>query len=146
MAIEKWKPFGMLTSLQRDINRLFEGFWPIHRGEWARETFAPSVDVSEDGDNIYVTAEVPGMDEKDIKVNFQNGVLTLSGEKKEEKETREKNYHSVERVYGSFSRSVSVPAQVNAQKAAAKFKNGVLTVTFPKLEEAKPKEITIKPE
>lgn len=146
MAIQKWRPFGMLSSLQKDINRLFEDFWPIRREEGEEGMIMPAVDVSEDKDNVYVVADLPGVDEKNIKLNFQDGILVLTGEKQEEKETKGKNFHRVERSYGSFSRSISLPSHIDAAKAAAKFRNGVLQVTLPKKEEAKPREISIKVE
>lgn len=144
MAIQRWRPFGVLSSLQKDINRLFEDFWPMHRENLEEGALSPALDVSEDENNVYVVADLPGVEEKDVKLNFQNGILILSGEKQEEKETRGKNFHRVERSYGSFSRSISLPGEVNAEKATAGYKNGVLRVTLPKQEEAKPKEITIK--
>ena len=144
MAIQRWRPFGVLSSLQKDINRLFEDFWPIHRENLEEGALSPALDVSEDENNIYVVADLPGVEEKDVKLNFQNGILTLFGEKQEEKETRGKNFHRVERSYGSFSRSISLPGEVDAEKATAGYKNGVLRVALPKKEEAKPKEITIK--
>lgn len=146
MAIQKWRPFGMLSSLQKDINRLFEDVWPMRREDIEEGVMAPALNVSEDKDNIYVTADLPGVEEKDIKLNCQDGILTLSGEKHEEKETKEKNFHRIERSYGSFSRSITLPSTINAEKAGAKFKNGVLKVTLPKKEEAKPREISIKVE
>ncbi len=144
MAIQRWRPFGVLSSLQKDINRLFEDFWPMHRENLEEGALSPALDVSEDENNVYVVADLPGVEEKDVKLNFQNGILTLSGEKQEEKETRGKNFHRVERSYGSFSRSISLPGEVNAEKATAGYKHGVLRVTLPKKKEAKQKEITIK--
>jgi len=144
MAIQRWRPFGVLSSLQKDINRLFEDFWPMHKENLEEGALSPALDVSEDENNVYVVADLPGVEEKDVKLNFQNGILILSGEKQEEKETKGKNFHRVERSYGSFSRSISLPSEVNAEKATAGYKNGVLRVTLPKQEEAKPKEITIK--
>jgi len=136
----------MLNSLQKDINRLFDDFWPLRRGGVEEDLVSPAVDISEDKDNIYLTADLPGVEEKDVNLNFRDGVLTLSGEKSEEKETKGKNFHRVERTFGSFSRSVTLPASIDAEKASATFKNGVLHATLPKREEAKPKEISIKVE
>jgi HSP20 family protein len=136
----------MLSSLQKDINRLFESVWPWQSGEAEEGMGAPALDVSEDKENVYVSADLPGVEEKDVKLNLQDNILTLSGEKREEKETKEKNFHRIERSYGSFSRSITLPCQVAAEKATAKFKNGVLNVTLPKKEEAKAKEINIKVE
>jgi HSP20 family protein len=146
MAIQKWRPFGMLSSLQRDINRLFDDTWPWRRGEVKEGMMVPALDVSEDKENVYVAADLPGVEEKDIRLNVQDGILTLSGEKREEKEVTEKNFHRIERSCGSFSRSLALPCQVDANKANATFKNGVLKVTLPKKEVAKSKEINIKVE
>ena len=147
MAIQKWKPFGVLGTLQDDINSLFNDFWPARRRrDSIADVFVPDIDVSEDTQNVHIRVDLPGLEEKDVKVNFQNGILTLSGEKKEEKETKERNYHTIERSYGSFSRAVAIPAKVDAAKAKAKFKNGVLSIVMPKMEEAKPKEISIEVE
>ena len=144
MAIQRWQPFGVLSSLQKDINRLFEDFWPTHEENLEEGAMSPALDVSEDENNVYVVADLPGVEEKDVKLNFQNGALTLSGKKQEEKETGGKNFHRVERSYGSFSRSIGLPGGISAEKATASYRNGVLRVTLPKKEKAKPKEITIK--
>lgn len=109
------------------------------RGEWA-----PSLDVSETKDNIAVKAEVPGMDAKDIDISLANDVLTVKGEKKQQKEEKDENYHRVERSYGAFSRSIRLPREVQSDKIKANYKNGVLKITLPKSEEAKKKEIKIK--
>jgi len=106
--------------------------------------FAPAVDVKETPDQIVVKAEVPGMDAKDINISVTGDVLTIKGEKKSEREEKEENYHLVERSYGSFSRSLAMPAAVDLDKIEAKYDKGILTITCPKKEEVKPKAIEIK--
>ena len=116
--------------------------WP-----WALDhtpSFAPAFDVSEDETAITLEAELPGMTEKEITVQIDEGVLTVSGEKKFESEKNEKNFHRVERSYGSFHRSFTLPETVDAGKVQANAKNGVLTITLPKTEAAKPKLIDVK--
>ena len=107
-------------------------------------TFTPAFDVSETENELIVKAEVPGMDQKDIDINLSDGLLSITGEKKHEKEDKNENYHCVERHYGKFSRTMRVPFEVEADKVDATYKDGVLKVTLPKSETAKPKKIEIK--
>jgi HSP20 family protein len=143
-----WRPFGELGTLRREMDRLWDSFF----GErlfptriWERE-WAPSLDVSETKDNFVVKAEVPGIDAKDIDISLSGDVLTIKGEKKQEREEREEDYHLVERSYGGFSRSVRLPAEVESGKIKASYKNGILKVTLPKSEKVKAKEVKIKVE
>jgi HSP20 family protein len=142
-----WKPFREMTTLRDEMdklwNRFFEGWQGMEplRGEWA-----PSLDVSETKNNMVVKAELPGMDPKDVDISYANGLLTIRGDKKQEKEEKDENYHSIERSYGSFSRSIRVPHEVESEKIKADYKNGVLRITLPKSEEAKKKQIKIKVE
>ncbi len=106
--------------------------------------FNPTLDIAEDENSYKVTVELPGVDPKDVDISYDNGVLTLQGEKKEETEKKEKNYHRVERRYGSFSRSVRFPAQVEPDKVKANYKNGLLHIELPKSEVHKPKKIAVK--
>lgn len=139
-------PFRAMEQMNRDLGRFFEGQWP----EWTPSNalidaaFEPSVDVFEDKDQIKVKAELPGMSKDDIKVSLENGVLSIQGEKKEEKESKEGGVLRQERSYGSFYRAFSLPAGVDASKAEASYKDGVLELKLPKKEEAKPKSIEIK--
>jgi HSP20 family protein len=145
MAITRWRPFRDLVSIQDEMNRLFEDFFghtPVRAG-WTEGVWNPSVDVSEDKDNVVIKAEMPGMTKDDVKISVQDNVLTLKGEKKQEKEEKEKNYHRIERSYGSFCRSFQLPTTVKTDKIKANYKDGVLSVTLPKTEEVKPKEIPI---
>ena len=129
-------------SLQRNMNRLFDDFYSnfgVTSFEPFGESFgafSPSVDVTENDREITITAELPGLDENDIEVSLTHNVLTVSGEKKEEKEDKGKNFYRMERSYGSFQRSIPLPVEVESDKVAAKFKKGVLTVTLPKTVEA----------
>ena len=151
----EWRPF---ESLRREMDRLFDDFqlgsWrsPFSRSLFDAEPFrraemswgkAPAVDVVEKDKAYEITAELPGIAESDIDVKFSDGVLSIKGEKKEEKEEKEKDWHVSERRYGSFQRAFRVPDSIDADKIAATFKNGVLTVTLPKTPEATKKEKTI---
>jgi HSP20 family protein len=142
-----WRPFGELSSLRREMDRLWENFFgerPLGR-IWERE-WAPSLDMSETKDNYVVKAEVPGIDAKHIDISLTGDILSIRGEKKQEKEEKEEEYHLVERNYGSFSRSVRIPAEVESNKIKASYKNGILTITLPKSEKVKAKEVKIKVE
>ena len=108
----------------------------------ASGTWAPAVDVAEDAANIHVKVEVPGMDEKDLKIIYEDGLLTVSGERQFEK-SDDRNYHRIERSYGSFVRTFSLPRSIDATKIAASYRNGVLEIEIPKREEAKPRQIQI---
>jgi HSP20 family protein len=138
-------PWTGKTSLRKEMDRLFdrflEGAWPEMPtlGEWE-----PTVDVSETKDAVIVKAELPGVEQKDIAVSLQDGVLTIKGEKEAEKEEKDKRYHRVERSYGAFFRSMRLPAAVDAGKVTATFKDGVVTITLPKAPEAKGTAIPVK--
>jgi len=145
MAIVRWRPFRDLVSIQDEMNQLFDDFFgrPVTRTEWTEGVWSPTVDVSEDEDNVIIKAEMPGTKKEDVKISIQDNVLTLKGQKKQEKEEKDKNYHRVERSYGSFCRSFQLPTSVKTDKIKANYKDGVLNITLPKTEEVKPKEIPI---
>lgn len=145
MALIKWEPFESLVNLQDRINRLFEESWaPLtRRGE---RIWSPAVDIYEDEKEIVVKAELPDIDEKDVEVNIQDNILTIKGEKKQKREEKKGTYHLLETSYGSFSRSFSLPNNVETDKAEAKYEKGILKITLPKKEGAKPKKIDIKVE
>ncbi|HLA76089.1 MAG TPA: Hsp20/alpha crystallin family protein [Vicinamibacteria bacterium] len=148
MTIVRWEPFRGLTSLQDRMNRLFEesfrGLPGPAEEDWALGgAWAPPVDIYEHEGNIVLKAELPGVDPKDVDVRLENNVLTLRGERKFGGEVTRENYHRVERSYGNFSRSFTLPSVVDQQHIKADFKDGVLQVTLPKREEAKPKQIQI---
>jgi len=130
-------------ALQDEMNRLFDRFFhgfptPWSEGpEWAGGGFTPRVDVSETDNDVRVTAELPGLDEKDIEVSVTRDALTIRGEKKEEKETKKEGYFHAERYFGSFQRTIPLPRDVVTDKAEAAFRKGVLTITLPKTEEVK---------
>ncbi len=142
MTLARWDPFRELDLLQERINRLFDEAWlrPVRR----ERGFVPAVDIYEDENEIVVKCELPDMNEKDIEVKVENNVLTIKGEKKLEREEKKENYHLIESSYGSFSRSFTLPSNVDADKATAKYEKGVLKITLPKKEEAKPKQIEVK--
>jgi len=147
MAVIRWNdPFRELAALQDRMNRMFEGTLTRTRSEEElfTGTWAPPVDIYETKDKITLKAELPGFDEKQITLRFEDGVLTLEGERKFEKESGDENYHRVERSYGKFVRSFAIPAGVEGDKIAASFASGVLTVDLPKREETKPKQIRIE--
>jgi HSP20 family protein len=135
----------LLRRMRHDFDRLFEEGWPVLAADdsLAEVAFQPSVDVTEDKDQVLVRAELPGMAKDDIKVSVDGGVLSIQGEKKENKETREGGVLRRESSYGSFCRSFTLPAGVDAGKAAASYRDGVLELKLPKKEEAKPKAIEI---
>jgi HSP20 family protein len=142
-----WRPFRELERMRREMDRIWDSLFERRpaRGEEMGE-WLPTLDVSETKNDYVVKAELPGIDPKEIDISLANDLLTIKGEKKQEKEEKEENYHLVERSYGSFTRSVRLPGQVQSDKINATFKNGVLKVTLPKTEEAKKKEIKIKVE
>lgn len=142
----EWRPFREVTRLRREMDRLWDDYFGSGRRALRPlpAEFAPAVDVKETADQIVVKAEVPGMDAKDINISVTGDVLTIKGEKKSEREEKEENYHLVERSYGSFSRSLAMPAAVDMDKIEAKYDKGILTITCPKKEEVKPKAIEIK--
>jgi HSP20 family protein len=131
------------TELDRLFDRFFEPAWSPAPG---LGTWEPKVDVTETRDAITVKAEVPGVDQKDIAVTLDNGVLTIKGEKEERKEEKDTRYHRVERSYGSFARVMHLPAAVDGSKTTAAFKDGVVTVTLPKAPDAKGTTIPVKAE
>jgi HSP20 family protein len=137
------------TSLQREIDRLFDDFsrgWPTMGWPTAGRTaeLMPSMDVAETDKDFEITAELPGLEEKDVQVNVADNVLTIKGEKKSEKEQKDKNYRMFERNYGSFSRTLELPAGINPDNIKASLVNGVLKVTVPKPVPAQVKKVEVK--
>ncbi len=145
MPIVRWEPFRDLITTQDRMNRLFnETLGRAFGEEGARAgAWIPAVDIYETEQNVTVKAELPGIDPKEVEVTVHEGTLYLKGERKYEKEVKEEHYHHVERAYGSFARSFELPASINEDKVEADFKDGVLTLTMPKREEAKAKKIKI---
>jgi len=144
-VITRWAPLREISSLQDRVNRLFhESYGPEGREESLTSTgFAPPVDVYEDEHSVTLKIEVPGIDEKDIDVRIENNVLTVHGERKFEKEEKEENFRRVERQYGSFTRTFTLPTTVDAEKVSANYDKGILKIALPKKAEAKPKQIKV---
>jgi HSP20 family protein len=144
-VLTRWEPFREFTTLQDRMNRLLrDTFGPEGREEALTTTgFAPLVDVYEDEHNITLKIEVPGIDEKDIDVRIENNTLTVHGERKFEKEEKEENYRRIERQYGSFTRTFTLPTTVDADKVSAHYDKGVLKIALAKKAEAKPKQIKV---
>jgi HSP20 family protein len=146
MAIVRFEPFRDLLSLQDRMNRLFDESYRTRSGEedWALGgAWAPAVDVYEQDNTLVLKAELPGVDPKDVDIRIENNVLTIKGERKFDNEVKKESYHRVERAYGTFTRSFTLPNVVDPAAVKAEFKDGVLRVSLPKREEAKPKQIQI---
>jgi HSP20 family protein len=140
MELTPWKPEMEVGRLRREMDDLWRRFF----GEGVFEKWAPPVDISEDADNYLVKAELPGLDSKDIDISVSGDMLTIKGEKKKEAEHETGSYYTRERFFGSFRRSIRLPAGVNPEKVDAAYKNGVLTISLPKSREARAKKIEIK--
>src|SRR5438034_6636529 len=140
-VLTRWDPFREFSTLQDRMNRLFRDSYGDREEALTTSSFAPAVDVYEDDHNLTLKIEVPGIDEKDIDIRVENNVLTVTGERKFEKEEKEENYRRVERHYGSFTRSFTLPNTVDAENINADYDRGVLKVQLAKKAEAKPKQI-----
>lgn len=145
MNLVTYDPFRELRSLQDEVNRLFSSsFNRSGDSELMRGAWSPSVDIYENKDQIVLEAELPGMRPEDVDISVENNVLTIHGERKFEKKDEQDNFHRVERSYGSFTRSFTLPPTVSNENVDAAFENGVLRLTLAKREEAKPRRIEIK--
>lgn len=140
-----WSPFNRLASLREEMNRLLDGSLAAFTGSKANlfGGWSPSVDVFQDKDNVYVKAELPGLKKEEIEITFQDGMLTLGGERKEESEVKEGQSFRSERFFGKFHRTISTPTKIDADKISASYKDGILTVQMPKAAEAKAKQIDV---
>ncbi|MBM3285268.1 MAG: Hsp20/alpha crystallin family protein [Candidatus Aminicenantes bacterium] len=146
MAIIRWDPFRDLMTLRERMNRLFEDAFSSARGEErdiVSSSWAPAVDIYEDENQLVVTAEIPGIEEKDIEIKVEDSTLSIQGERKMEKETKEENYHRIERAYGSFYRSFTLPNYIDQDRIQAEHENGILKITLPKKPELKPRKVRI---
>ncbi len=146
MAITKWDPFRDIMVLRDRMNRLFEDLVSSPKFEDSdiiQSTWSPAVDIYETENELVLTAELPGVNEKDVEIKVEDNTLSLRGERKFEKETREENYHRIERAYGSFYRSFSLPNYVDQEKISAEYENGLLKVHMPKKAEVKPRKVKI---
>lgn len=145
MAIVRWEPFRALVT-QDNFNHLFnETFRGLFdRTESGVQRWTPVVDIYENDQSLVLKAELPGFDPKDVEVRIEDGTLYLKGERKFENDLKKENYHRIERSYGSFARTFSLPSSINADDVKAEYKDGVLTLILPKKEEAKPKTVKIQ--
>ncbi len=154
MSLVRWNPVRELAtipssilSMQQEINRMFDRFFRggvLDEGDLFPSTWMPAVDLLEKDDEFVAKVELPGVHKDDVKVTLHDNILTIRGEKKEERESKDSNYHRLERSYGSFQRSFTLPTSVRQDKVEAEFRDGVLTITMPKAEEAKRKQIEVK--
>ncbi|MCI0745107.1 MAG: Hsp20/alpha crystallin family protein [Verrucomicrobia subdivision 3 bacterium] len=140
-----WDPVRQLSTLREEIDRLFESplSWLENGSQPFSSGWLPAIDLYEDKDNVFVRVELPGIKKEEIDISLHEGVLTLSGERRFDKEFDEAETHRMERFAGRFQRSISLPAPVDAAKVRATYKDGVLAITLPKQEEAKPKQIAV---
>jgi HSP20 family protein len=147
MTIVRWEPFRELSSLQSEMNRLFNTVFDQPTGgggnSGAMRRWMPAMDLVETGEHFVLRADLPGLSEEDVKIELEDNTLTVSGERKAEHESRDEGFYRVERAYGSFSRSLTLPRGVNAEAVEAHFDRGVLEVRIPKPEERKPRRIEI---
>src|SRR6202051_3757625 len=142
-VLTRWEPFREFSTLQDRMNRLFRDTYGDREEALTTSTFAPSVDVYEDEHNITLKIEVPGIEEKDIDVRIENNTLTVHGERKFETEEKEENYRRVERQYGSFTRTFTLPPTVDQESVQAEYDKGGLKIKLAKKQEAKPKQIKV---
>lgn len=154
MSLVRWNPGRDLAmfptdilNMQRGINKMFDSFFrgsAQDDGDLFPSVWTPAVDVAEHDNEYIVKVELPGVARDDVKITMQENILTIRGEKKQEKETKDSDFHRVERSYGSFQRSFTLPTHVKNDRIEASFKDGILTVNLPKAEEAKPKQIEVR--
>ena len=142
-TLTRWEPFRGAATLQEQINRMFNDAVERTGEESNLTTWAPAVDIFETEHELVVKADLPEVDSKDLDIRVENNILTIRGERKFEKKVNEDNYLRIERAYGSFSRSFSLANTVNSEAIKADYQNGVLTLSIPKREEAKPKQIKV---
>jgi HSP20 family protein len=146
MAIVRWEPFRELSTLQNEMNRLFNTAFDAPAGSNGGNTlrrWMPAMDLVETEDHFVLRADLPGLKQDDVKIEFEDGTLTVSGERKAEHESKNEGYYRVERAFGSFSRSLTLPQGIDPEAVTANFDNGVLEVRIPKPEARKPRRIEI---
>ena len=142
-TLSRWEPFRGASTLQEQVNRLFNDVLDRSSEESSLTSWAPAVDIYETAQELVVKADLPDVDAKDLDIRVENNILTIRGDRKFEKKVAEENYLRVERAYGAFSRSFSLANTVNSEAIKADYRDGVLTLTIPKREEAKPKQIKV---
>jgi HSP20 family protein len=145
MAIIRWDPFRDMMTFRDKMNRLFDDSFTGRPDEEGllQGTWVPSVDIYENESELVLTAEVPGIDEKDIEIKIEDNTLTIKGERKLDKETKEENFHRIERSYGSFFRSFALPHYIDHEKIRAEHQHGVLKITMPKRQDSKSRKVAI---
>lgn len=151
MLIEKWDPFKDFERLHNEVERAFSDFpfgWK-RRKDWLEKPeegkiWVPAVDIYEDEEQVVLKAEIPGIEEKNIDIKLEGNVLTMKGERKFEHEEKKKNWTRIERAYGTFQRSFSLPEYVDTEKVSAEYKNGILSIFLPKKPETKTKQIKVE--
>jgi HSP20 family protein len=143
MNLVRWTPFSDISALQNQMNRLFESTLSGWSGEPGTHTWTPPADIYETDNDLVVMADLPGVDAKSIDLRVENNVLTITGERKLERNADNANVHRVERMYGTFARSFTLSTAVDTDKVHANYKDGVLRIALPKAEQAKPKRIAI---
>jgi len=145
--ISRWSPVtdmtGEFLNMQKEIDRMFDRFRAAGADDNGIYGLTPSVDIIENDDDFTVNVELPGVDKKDVKITVTDGILTLKGEKKQSYENKTDRFQRLERAFGSFERSFTLPASVNSEKIEATYTNGILTISIPKAEQAKAKEIQV---
>jgi HSP20 family protein len=141
--LDRWEPFRDMLNLRADMDRLFKTFFTGFPDE-GEGIWAPVVDIEEDKDNILVKAEIPGLKKDEIRVTVRDNMLSISGERKQKQEIKDRVFHRIERSYGKFSRRISLPVAVDADKIKANYKDGILHITLPKPESVKPKQIEVE--
>jgi HSP20 family protein len=152
MTLVRWNPARELMNIEKEFSKLFNTFnrrlsigsEGEERDEYENAVWMPLTDISEDSDSYVINVDLPGVTKDDLKISYSDGQLTISGERKHEKETKEKTFHRVERTYGRYYRSFNIPKHIDTNKITAEFKDGQLNIVVPKTEESKPKEIDIK--
>jgi HSP20 family protein len=153
MTLTRWNPGRELLNMEREFNKLFNSFgtrFGVNRDtengneEYENAIWSPLTDVTEDKDNYSLSLDIPGVPKENVKISYTNGQLVISGERKQEKENKDKNYYRVERSFGRFYRSFNLPQEIKEDQIEASFKDGLLNITIPKAEKVKPKEIEIK--
>ena len=144
MTLVRWNPMRDVLAMQEQMSRLMNDPYGRPSDEMDYGAWLPPVDLKEEETRYVVDVELPGLKKEDIEVHLESGVLTIRGERRFEKDTKKENYHRIERAYGKFSRSFSLPTRVNAEGISAQYRDGVLQVIVPKAEESKPKKIAIQ--
>ena len=143
MAIVRWDPAREVDSLQSEVNRVFDAFFGYGGTRGANRRWIPAMDLVETGDQLVLRADLPGLTKDDLDIEVKDGVLTVSGERKAEHEEKTEGFYRMERVFGTFSRSLTLPKGVDANRVEAEFDNGVLELRIPKPEDAKPQRVQI---